>query len=151
MENRGSIPLAETHFFTAFPLYLFSNFSRPDPHWSTPTLGWWWEASSANIRTSAVSPENREGWPLLTVETEANGDLWSTNQRGPSLVCSLGSPCRYKRFSSCLGSSSQPGTQYFFPHLTLINFMCPHVVPIAQQPWQAVVPGRLSLSMCLWM
>jgi hypothetical protein len=26
----------------------------------------------------------REGWPLLTVETEANGDLWVTN--GPSKI-----------------------------------------------------------------
>jgi hypothetical protein len=33
----------------------------------------------------------REGWPLLTVETEENGDSKSTNERGPSLVGSLGS------------------------------------------------------------
>jgi hypothetical protein len=26
-----------------------------------------------------------EGWPLLTVETEVNGDSKSTNERGPSL------------------------------------------------------------------
>ncbi len=25
-------------------------------------------------------------WPLLTVETEVNGDSKSTNERGPSLV-----------------------------------------------------------------
>ncbi len=31
----------------------------------------------------------REGWPLLTVETEANEDSKSTNERGPSLVGSL--------------------------------------------------------------
>jgi hypothetical protein len=31
--------------------------------------------------------ETREGWPLLTVETEVNGDSKSTNERGPSLVC----------------------------------------------------------------
>ncbi len=30
-----------------------------------------------------------EGWPLLTVETEANGDSKSTNERGPSLVVRL--------------------------------------------------------------
>ncbi len=30
--------------------------------------------------------ENREGRPLLTVETEVNGDSKSTNERGPSLV-----------------------------------------------------------------
>jgi hypothetical protein len=31
--------------------------------------------------------ETRDRLPLLlTVETEANRDLWSTNERGPSLV-----------------------------------------------------------------
>jgi hypothetical protein len=30
--------------------------------------------------------EPREGWPLLTNETEVNGDSKSTNERGPSLV-----------------------------------------------------------------
>jgi predicted peptidase len=35
--------------------------------------------------------ETREGWPLLTSETEANGDSKSTNKKGPSLVGSLGS------------------------------------------------------------
>jgi hypothetical protein len=40
----------------------------------------------------------REGWPLLTVETEVNGDSKRTNERGPSLVGSLGLSCRYKRF-----------------------------------------------------
>jgi hypothetical protein len=35
--------------------------------------------------------ETREGWPLLTVETEVNGDSKRTNKRGPSLVASLDS------------------------------------------------------------
>jgi hypothetical protein len=30
--------------------------------------------------------ETREGWPLLTVETEVNGDSKSTKESGPSLV-----------------------------------------------------------------
>jgi hypothetical protein len=30
--------------------------------------------------------ETREGWPLLTVETEVNEDSKSTNEWGPSLV-----------------------------------------------------------------
>ncbi len=33
-----------------------------------------------------LSRETRDWWPLLTVETEVNGDLKSTNERGPSLV-----------------------------------------------------------------
>jgi hypothetical protein len=34
---------------------------------------------------------------MLTVETELNGDSKSTNERGPSLVGSLGLSCRYTR------------------------------------------------------
>jgi hypothetical protein len=30
--------------------------------------------------------ETREGWPLLTVETEVNGDTRRKNERDPSLV-----------------------------------------------------------------
>ncbi len=64
---------------------------------------------------STFSPSQRLWiWPLLTVETEANGDSRSTNERCPFLVGSLGSSCRYKRFSSCLGCSSRPSTKYFF-------------------------------------
>ncbi len=40
------------------------------------------------------------GWPLLTVETELIGDSKNTNERGPSLVGSLGLSARYKRFFS---------------------------------------------------
>ncbi len=76
------------------------------------------------LPASVASRDAREGWPLLTVETEANGDSWSTNERGPSLVGSLALSCQYKRFLSYLGLS------------------CPK---------QAVVPGRLSLNMCLWL
>jgi hypothetical protein len=39
---------------------------------------------------SAISSETREEWPLLTLETEMNGDSKSTNERGPSLVGSFG-------------------------------------------------------------
>jgi hypothetical protein len=64
--------------------------------------------------------EAREGWPLLTVETNVNGDLMGAQ--------GVGLPCRYKRLLSCLS--------------------CPH--GIAQQAGQAAVLGRLYLSMCLW-
>jgi hypothetical protein len=48
-----------------------------------------------------MTRETREGWPLLTVETEVNGDSQSTNERGiPWLV---GWACR-----------------------TLFRFFCPH-------------------------
>ncbi len=38
-----------------------------------------------------------------------------------SLVSSMGSLCRYKRFYPCLSCSSQPSTKYFFPHLTTFS------------------------------
>jgi hypothetical protein len=39
---------------------------------------------------AVVSRETREGWSLLTIETEVNGDSKSTNEKGPSLVGSSG-------------------------------------------------------------
>ncbi len=37
------------------------------------------------LKEKRVIPrETREGWPLLTVETEKNGNAKSTNKRGPS-------------------------------------------------------------------
>jgi hypothetical protein len=48
---------------------------------------------------------------LLTVETEANGDLQSTIEGGPSLIGSFGWSCRYKSFLSWLGCSGQPRTK----------------------------------------
>ncbi len=59
------------------------------------------------------SRKTREGWPLLTVETEVNGNSVSTNERGPSLVGSLGLSCRYNRFLSFLGCSSRPVQNIF--------------------------------------
>jgi hypothetical protein len=40
-------------------------------------------------RDGVIGRETKEGWPLLTVETEVNGDSKRTNERGPSLVGSL--------------------------------------------------------------
>ncbi len=36
------------------------------------------------------SRETIDGWPLLTAETEVNGDSKGTNERGSTLVGSLG-------------------------------------------------------------
>ncbi len=97
--------------------------------------------------------ETKEGWPLLTVETEVNGDSKSTNQRGSSLVVSLGLSCQYKRFLHCLGCSSQPNTNIFFLAVQKsVHFMCPHR-PGKLGSGQAVVLGRLAcllVHMCLW-
>jgi hypothetical protein len=69
--------------------------------------------------------ETREGWPLLTVETEVNGDSKSTNERVLFLVSSLGLSCKYKRYLSCLGCSCRPSTEhfFFFPYTILHLFV----------------------------
>jgi hypothetical protein len=87
----------------------------------------------------------REGWPLLTVETEVNGESKSTNERGPSLVGSLGSPCWYMRLLSCLGCSGHPSTKYLFPRHSIFQFMCPH----RPETWAGIVQGCLSVKGCL--
>jgi hypothetical protein len=57
---------------------------------------YWGECESVEGAIFSMSPksnsvstrETREEWALRTVETEANGDSWSTtHERGPSLVC----------------------------------------------------------------
>ncbi len=88
----------------------------------------------------ALSTETREGWSLLTFETEVNGDSKSTNERGPSLVGSLGLLCRYKRFCFCLVFSSRPSTTFSIP-----------LSPSPSKLDSKVVLGDLSLSMCLWL
>jgi hypothetical protein len=92
--------------------------------------------------------EIREGWPLMTVETEANKDLGSTNEVGPSLAGSLGLPYRYKKFFILPWLLWSALYKIFFPHVHYFG-LC---VPIAQQPGlctgQAVVQGHLSLNAC---
>jgi hypothetical protein len=85
-----------------------------------------------------------EGWLLLNVENEASGDSWSINERGPSLVGSLGSSCWYNRFLSCLGCSGQASTKYYFPHRTLFHFISSHR-PAAWPGSRAGSPVSVSL------
>jgi hypothetical protein len=40
----------------------------------------------AEMKTRLTTRETREGWPVLTVETEVNRDSKSANERGPSFV-----------------------------------------------------------------
>jgi hypothetical protein len=91
--------------------------------------------------------ETNEGLPLLIVETEAIGDKWRTNKRGPSLVVSLVSLCRYKRFlfiALATLVACRPSAKYFF--LTVDYFS--YFVRIAKQTRQAIALDRLSV--CLW-
>jgi hypothetical protein len=88
-----------------------------------------------------LTSETREGWPLLTVETEVNGDSKRTTEKAPSLGGSLGFSSRYKRFLFCLGCSIRSSTKYFFPHLTLLTFLilfAPSSSKLGRQPcWAA--------------
>jgi hypothetical protein len=74
------------------------------------------------LPASVASRDAREGWRLLTVETEADGGLWSTNERGPFLVGSLGSSCRTRYSYPALAALVSPVQNIFSsPH-----FMCPY-------------------------
>jgi hypothetical protein len=84
--------------------------------------------------------ETREGWPLLTVETEANRDSMSAYERGPFLAGLLGSSCRYKRFLSCLGSSSRASTKFVFPRNTLFHSLVPMHRPASSASNRAASP-----------
>jgi hypothetical protein len=76
----------------------------------------------------------RGGLPQLTVVIKVNGDSKGTNERGPSLVASLGLSCLYKRFLFSLGAQYK----IFFPTVHSFNFF----VPIAQQAaWQGSRAG----------
>ncbi len=77
-----------------------------------------------------VFPVRLEMWPLLTVETEVNGESKITNERGTSLVGSLG--------LSVLAALVGPIQKKNFNSFVLI----------AQQAGQAAVLGRLSLTVC---
>jgi hypothetical protein len=70
--------------------------------------------------------ETGEGWPLMTVETEANGDLWSTNERGSSTVGSLGCRAGKRHFYSAYVALVSP-VQMFFSS--------PHTFSLCPHPW----------------
>ncbi len=99
------------------------------------------------LRSWRWTRETSEGWPLLTFETEVNGDSKSANEKGPALVGSLGLSCCTRDFCPALSALVGPvPSKYSF--LTERYFNA--IVPIAQQTRQAGVQGRLSLSKCLW-
>jgi hypothetical protein len=60
--------------------------------------------------------DSREGWPLLTVETDVNGDSKRTNDRDPSLVGLLHSSCQYNR---CQVSSLIFLFKHYYPEILL--------------------------------
>jgi hypothetical protein len=78
--------------------------------------------------------ETREGWPLLTVETEVIGDSKSANDRGPSLIGSLGLSGQYKTFLFCLGCTGRPNTKYFFLTYTFSILLSSSASKLGRQP-----------------
>ncbi len=99
-----------------------------------------------------VTREAREGQPLLTAETEVNGESMSTNERGSSQVCSLvgssGLSYPYKRFLFSLGLSSRPSSQIFFSsQYTISILLSSSLSKLGRQPcWVAYLLVCVSSS-----
>jgi hypothetical protein len=67
------------------------------------------------LQTTRKVYVNLLGLPLLTVETEANGDSKSTNEKGPCLVVSLGSWVPVQEiFYPALAALDDPLQKIFF-------------------------------------
>ncbi len=100
-----------------------------------PKNRFWWARKQAQWRHERViTRDTREGWPLLLLTVKLNGDSKSTNKRVPSLVCSVGLSCRYKRFWYCPYTISI----YFSPSPSTLG---------RQTCWVAC----LLVSLCLWL
>ncbi len=83
-------------------------------------------------------------WPLLAVETEVNGT--QRVQIKGVLPWLPGWACRASTRDFCSAWAALVGRKKkISSHRTLFQFL----YPFAQQAGQAVLPGRLSLSMCL--
>jgi hypothetical protein len=98
--------------------------------------------SYLKCRSSSVPKKEQRGVASADYWNWGNWWLMEYKWKGSFPCGSWGSWCRYKIFASCLGCSSQPSICVYSAH-TLF-------VPIAQQPGQAVVLGRQSFNMCLW-
>ncbi len=81
--------------------------------------------------------ETREGWPLLTVETETTGDSWEYILKGSSLGWVVVVLVQIDFYPGC---SSQPSKKIIFFTAHFFTLF----VPISQQPGHAAVLGRLS-------
>ncbi len=86
--------------------------------------------------------ESREELPLLTVETEVNGDSKSTNKRGPSLVACLACRAGTIDFCSALAAQGGPIQYNFFLTVHFFNSFA----PIVQQAMQAAACILLCVS-----
>jgi hypothetical protein len=89
-------------------------------------------------RIYRITREIREGLPLLTVETEGNGDSKSTNERGCP-ACPAGTRDYCSALAALVGPVQNINRTFFFSFF----------VPIPQPAGHAAVLGRLSLSVCV--
>jgi hypothetical protein len=95
----------------------------------------------------SIKVKTREGWPLLTVETEVNRNSKSTNERGPSLVVRWACRAGARDFYPALTTLVSPVQNICFLTINYISlYVCPHR-PTTRG--QAVVQGRLPLNACL--
>jgi hypothetical protein len=86
-------------------------------------VGGFWVCVTAELACTQTERYQRGVAPslLTAVETEVNGDSKSKNERGPSLVGSLGSSYQYKGILSYLGCSMVSPEEIIF-FLTLHYF-----------------------------
>ncbi len=89
------------------------------------------------IQYACSSQKTREEWPLLTVATEVNGDSNSTNERGPSLVGSLGRSAGNRDFYPALAALVSPVQE---------KFSSPYTISIYVSPSHSHLAGRRAES-----
>ncbi len=89
--------------------------------------------------------ETREGWPLLTVVTEANGDSRTKHEMDP--VLGRFEAWQYNRFLSCLGCSGWPSAKYFFPQPKTISL---HLSPLPSKMGRQSCLVACFLILCIW-
>jgi hypothetical protein len=91
--------------------------------------------------------ETREGWPLLTVETEVNGNSKRQMKRGSFLVGSLSLSCRYKRFFVLPWLLYSAQYKIFFSSSYIISIpLSPSASKLGRQPcWVACLLVRVSV------
>ena len=75
----------------------------------------WGREGGRKLNRGLIARETKDGCAILTVETEVNGDSKSTNERGPSLVGSLG-------LDICLALVALVGPVQNIFFLTIHNF-----------------------------
>ncbi len=83
--------------------------------------------------STTVTPNNkndasnsRGGGPLLTIETEVNGDSKSTNERGPYVVGFWACRASTRDFYSALSVLVIRELNIFFITVHYFKFLCPH-------------------------